>query len=91
MPKFSKKSLKILGTVKEQDLQTLFKFVVKHFDCTVTSGFRTVEKQQSLYAQGRTKPGKIVTNADGVISKSNHQSGCADHYRHQQEPGRGDL
>ena len=77
MPKFSKKSLKILDTVKEEDLKILFKFVVKYFDCTVTSGFRTTEKQQALYAQGRTKPGKRVTNADGIISKSNHQSGCA--------------
>ena len=77
MPSFSKKSLRILNTVKEEDLKTLFKVVVKYFDCTVTSGFRTTEKQQSIYAQGRTKPGKIVTNADGIISKSNHQSGEA--------------
>lgn len=34
---------------------------------------RTTEQQQALYAQGRTAPGNIVTNADGVIHKSNHQ------------------
>ena len=43
----------------------------------VVSGFRTVAQQQALYAQGRTKPGKIVTYCDGIIKKSNHQSGRA--------------
>lgn len=76
MPTFSKKSLKILRTV-HPDLQTLFQIVVLFFDCTVVSGLRTLEEQQELYAQGRTKPGDIVTNADGIINKSNHQSGNA--------------
>ena len=76
MPKFSNKSLKKLRTV-HPDLQTLFQVVVKYFDCTVTSGLRTREEQEALYAQGRTKPGNIVTNADGVIHKSNHQGGNA--------------
>ena len=47
------------------------------FQMTVTDGFRTLEKQQRLYAQGRTAPGKIVTNADGVTNVSNHQKGRA--------------
>jgi peptidoglycan L-alanyl-D-glutamate endopeptidase CwlK len=42
-------------------------------DFTITDGVRSVE-QQALYAQGRTKPGVIVTNADGVKKKSNHQA-----------------
>jgi len=42
-------------------------------DFTVTSGVRTTKQQQDLYAQGRTKPGQIVTKADGIKSKSNHQ------------------
>lgn len=33
--------------------------------------------QQSLYAQGRTTQGKIVTKCDGVKNKSRHQSGNA--------------
>ena len=37
-------------------------------------GVRSAERQQALYAQGRTKPGKIVTNCDGVVKKSNHQA-----------------
>ena len=42
-------------------------------DFTLTEGVRTVERQQELYAQGRTKPGQIVTNTDGIKVKSNHQ------------------
>jgi peptidoglycan L-alanyl-D-glutamate endopeptidase CwlK len=40
----------------------------------VTDGVRTTAQQQALYAQGRTKPGKIVTYTDGVAKKSNHQA-----------------
>jgi len=43
------------------------------FDFTITEGVRTAERQQSLYAQGRTQKGIIVTNVDGVKKKSNHQ------------------
>ena len=39
----------------------------------VTDGVRTLAQQQALYAKGRTAPGKIVTKADGVRAKSNHQ------------------
>jgi peptidoglycan L-alanyl-D-glutamate endopeptidase CwlK len=50
-------------------------------DFTITSGVRSTEDQQALYAQGRTKPGVIVTNTDGVNKKSNHQA-KADGYGH---------
>lgn len=43
------------------------------FDMYAFEGVRTLERQKELYAQGRTKPGNIVTNLDGVIKKSNHQ------------------
>lgn len=44
--------------------------------------FRTVAEQDALYAQGRTKPGKIVTNAPGSSYSSYHQWGAAfDIYR----------
>lgn len=39
--------------------------------------FRTVEEQDDLYAQGRTKPGNIVTNARGSSYSSQHQWGIA--------------
>lgn len=51
------------------------------FDLVVTQGLRTTQQQQALYAQGRTKPGHIVTNADGVTNKSNHQA-HSDGYGH---------
>lgn len=47
------------------------------YPMVVTDGNRTLEQQQALYAQGRTAPGKIVTYADGVKAKSNHQGGRA--------------
>lgn len=43
------------------------------FPMRVVQGVRTQTQQQALFAQGRTAPGKIVTKADGVIHKSNHQ------------------
>jgi peptidoglycan L-alanyl-D-glutamate endopeptidase CwlK len=46
---------------------------VAGFPMMVTDGLRTLEEQQKLYAQGRTVPGQIVTNADGVHNRSNHQ------------------
>ena len=43
---------------------------------------RTTAEQDALYAQGRTKPGKIVTNAKGSSYSSYHQWGTAfDIYR----------
>ncbi len=43
---------------------------------------RTAAEQDALYAQGRTKPGSIVTNAKGSTYSSQHQWGVAvDFYR----------
>lgn len=39
--------------------------------------FRTVAEQDALYAKGRTKPGKKVTNAPGSSYSSQHQWGIA--------------
>ncbi len=41
----------------------------------ITEGYRSTERQNELYAQGRTTPGKIVTNAKG--GESLHNYGCA--------------
>lgn len=41
----------------------------------ITQGLRTIAEQDALYAQGRTKPGQIVTNARGGYS--NHNFGVA--------------
>lgn len=44
------------------------------FPMIPVQGLRTTETQQALFAQGRTAPGHIVTNADGVNTTSNHQA-----------------
>lgn len=38
----------------------------------VTEGYRSVERQNALYAQGRTTPGQVVTNAKGGQSLHNY-------------------
>ena len=38
----------------------------------ITSTLRTFHEQDELYAQGRTRPGNIVTNAQGGESRHNH-------------------
>lgn len=40
-------------------------------DVIITSTYRDIESQNALYAQGRTRPGKIVTNAKGGDSYHN--------------------
>ena len=44
-------------------------------DVLITSTLRDKESQAALYAQGRTTPGKIVTNAKA--GQSFHNYGCA--------------
>ena len=62
---------KLLAALSALDAQSIpFKFV---------EGFRTVDRQQWLYGSGRPsvtpygRAGRIVTNADGVTKRSNHQ------------------
>ena len=47
----------------------------KGIDLLVTSTYRDNESQNALYAQGRTEPGKVVTNAKGGQSFHNYR--CA--------------
>jgi peptidoglycan L-alanyl-D-glutamate endopeptidase CwlK len=39
---------------------------------SITCGHRPIEDQKKLFAQGRTTPGAIVTNADGINDLSPH-------------------
>jgi peptidoglycan L-alanyl-D-glutamate endopeptidase CwlK len=60
------------------------------FIYVATSGLRTYEQQNKLYAQGRTAPGGIVTNAKG--GQSLHNFGIAvDFCRHDGETFEGKL
>ena len=54
MPRFSKKSLRELDTC-DPLLQYLFKEVVKHFDCSIIEGKRSLKEQKELLNEGATK------------------------------------
>ena len=54
MPKFSKRSQDRLNSTDERLIE-LFNEVVKHFDCTILEGKRTVDRQKMLVAQGKSK------------------------------------
>lgn len=41
------------------------------YNLRITDGYRSIAEQNALYAQGRTKPGSIVTNAPGGASFHN--------------------
>lgn len=71
MPRFSGRSLSELETCDER-LQKIAHEAIKHFDFMVYQGHRSIEEQQRLYAQGRTKPGPIITKVDGIHRKSKH-------------------
>jgi peptidoglycan L-alanyl-D-glutamate endopeptidase CwlK len=73
------RSEKIIATLLPEVQPYARALVMKAADKGITikviSGLRTYEEQDDLYAQGRTKPGKIVTNARGGYS--NHNFGIA--------------
>ena len=73
--RYSKSSMNKLKTC-HPDLQKVFKLVLKRsvIDVTITYGLRTDNEQKKLYAKGRTAPGGIVTNCDGLNKKSKHQA-----------------
>tara|TARA_R100001082_G_C4342164_1_gene150640 strand:- start:265 stop:675 length:411 start_codon:yes stop_codon:yes gene_type:complete len=54
VPKFSKKSKENLSGV-DPVLKMLFTEVVKHFDCSVTEGLRSLERQKELVKKGASK------------------------------------
>lgn len=54
MPKFSKKSQANLATC-HSDLQRLFNHVIKYDDCTILEGHRSEERQNKLFADGKSQ------------------------------------
>lgn len=61
-PKVKRLMYKFLAECKKQGIELI-----------VTQGYRSKEEQDKLYAQGRTRPGSIVTNAKGGYSYHNHR------------------
>lgn len=63
----------------DEVLQIAFALLKEEFEervtshtLTITETHRAVERQQKLYAQGRTEPGQIVTQIDGIKKKGKH-------------------
>ena len=73
MPKFGKTSERNLLLVDNKLKEVMYEAIADcPVDFGVSYGHRTTTAQQQLYAQGRTQPGKIVTNIDGVHKLSKH-------------------
>lgn len=77
--KLDDRSAKTIATLLPQLHERAAKLVElaaeKGITIKIISGLRSYEEQDELYAQGRTKPGKVVTKAKGGQSWHNH--GCA--------------
>lgn len=67
MPKFSVKSINKLATCDER-LQEILLDVVKHYDCTILEGHRSIERQAELYKSGRSKVKLGKHNADPSLA-----------------------
>lgn len=61
----------LLPKVKQMTEQFIAKCKEQGIDVTITSAYRSSEEQDRLYAQGRTTPGNVVTNAKGGSSMHN--------------------
>src|SRR6185436_12701932 len=66
---------KVHPELKARITKLLTNLAKKSLDVRVVQGLRTFAEQDALFAQGRTKPGKKVTNAKG--GQSNHNYGLA--------------
>jgi peptidoglycan LD-endopeptidase CwlK len=58
-------------TVREKAIELIKRAHAQGINVLITQGLRTIAEQNELYAQGRTKPSKIVTNAKGGYSYHN--------------------
>ena len=54
MPKFGKKSEKVLATCDVR-LKRVMREVIQHFDCSCLSGHRTLQEQRVKVSEGRSK------------------------------------
>jgi peptidoglycan L-alanyl-D-glutamate endopeptidase CwlK len=70
MPSFSRASRERLDTCDDRIID-ICEEAIKFIDFTVVCGHRTVDEQNELYAQGRTRPGRIITYKRGGDSVHN--------------------
>jgi peptidoglycan L-alanyl-D-glutamate endopeptidase CwlK len=71
----SRSLIELLPVVRKKVEEFLEYCRQEGIDVLVTSTYRDAESQNELYAQGRTKPGRIVTNAKA--GQSWHNWRCA--------------
>lgn len=70
--------LKLLHPWLQEKIKKWLKLCHKEgYYVMLNMGFRSVQEQNQLYAQGRTKPGTIVTQVSGDSYGSQHQWGIA--------------
>ena len=74
--KKSEERVKLLHPKIRDEVKMLIEKAELNFPPTIAiavpQGLRTIDEQNELYAQGRTKPGNIVTNARGGSSYHNY-------------------
>lgn len=71
MPKFSLVSVRKLDSCDFR-IQKVMDEAIQLYDFIVVEGHRSIARQQALYKQGRTEPGEIVTQVDGINVKGMH-------------------
>lgn len=70
---FSQTSKQRLATCNE-NIQKVMNMAIQrsYVDFGIAEGHRPVKRQQKLYAKGRTEPGNIVTNVNGINDIGKH-------------------
>ena len=71
-PISTERAMKLHPAIRNEVLQLLSSCCSKNVPIRIVQGLRTIQEQDALYAQGRTAPGKIVTNARGGDSWHNY-------------------
>jgi peptidoglycan L-alanyl-D-glutamate endopeptidase CwlK len=76
MDKVTLERIKLIHPKLQDELYTIYAEICEALDgraeCRFTHTLRTFSEQDALYAQGRTKPGKVVTRAKGGDSTHNY-------------------
>lgn len=67
---------KLHPRLRDEALKILQEVEIAQVGIRITQTLRTIKEQNDLYAQGRTKPGKIVTKAKGGQSPHNFGLAC---------------
>lgn len=72
------RDLSLLHPIVKQNAELFLEHCKKlGYNIAVSETMRSKERQDYLYAQGRTRPGAVVTNAKGSDMSSYHQWGLA--------------